>query len=177
MISTAFPLPCGFGKHASSGHIRCCQRAASERHPEICGCSLSQNFGSVDPGQSIRGRMFTRVGPEGRIMRPALAGAFAASFILAISAAAYADSTYEYYFSMRLGSLGGPQFVSASPTQSDTQSAAVPGCDGVTYYLTSADASALSSALTSGATVQLHRAPSGTAPPDAPVRCMVQASQ
>jgi hypothetical protein len=93
------------------------------------------------------------------------------------STAALAQSGTEYFFSMRLGSQSGPSFVAAVVAQGGAQTSAVTSCDGNTYYLASTDAATLSAALSAGATVQFHSAPSGTAPLNAPIVCMVQAGQ
>jgi hypothetical protein len=100
-------------------------------------------------------------------------------FCLAASSPGSADDPDDqiYFISMRAPSDVAPSFVTAGESSNGDQMVAFGGCDGVTYYLSQADSDAVSSALAAGETVQLHAAPDGTAPEDAPIVCLVQASQ
>jgi hypothetical protein len=103
-----------------------------------------------------------------------------ASLLLAASPI-LADNTAPaqvYFFSIRsITADQAPQFLQAIQTASADQATPVQGCDGNTYYLSDDDAASVNSAISAGDTVQLHTAAEGTAPQDASILCLVQASQ
>jgi len=94
------------------------------------------------------------------------------------AAGAMADGgANEYFVTLRVPQIDQtPRYVSASPTPSDGQSSPFAACDGNTYYLSTADAAAVSSAIEGEGTVQLQYAPQGTPPENSTVVCLIQAS-
>ena len=98
--------------------------------------------------------------------------------LVTVCGSAVADgSSNQYFIALRAPQVDlAPRYVAASPTQTDGQNSPFAACDGNTYYLTSSDAAAVSSALASDATVQLQIAPQGAAPQNSSALCLVQAS-
>jgi hypothetical protein len=85
--------------------------------------------------------------------------------------------TSEYFVALRIPQTDqAPRYVSASQTPSDGQTSPFTACDGNTYYLTAADATAVSSAIGSEGTVQFQFAPQGAPPENSTVICLIQAS-
>lgn len=70
-----------------------------------------------------------------------------------------------------------PRYVSLSLVATSDLTSTFSGCDGQTYYLSPADAATVTAAVAAHATVQLQTAPSGVAPEESSVICLVQASQ
>jgi hypothetical protein len=106
----------------------------------------------------------------------AAVGLFFFAFIAA-APAGQADGTNVFYVSMRGSTDPAPYYVQGYQTMSANQPTSVAACDGNTYFFADDDASAINSALASGATVQLHSAPEGTDPEASPITCLFQASQ
>lgn len=62
-------------------------------------------------------------------------------------------------------------FVLVVRTATAERATSVSGCDGATYYASTADAQTIASALASGKVVHLHRGASAQAPETTPIKC------
>jgi hypothetical protein len=97
--------------------------------------------------------------------------------LIATAPAGRADGASVFYVSMRGSADPAPYYVEGYQAMSANAPTSVAACDSNTYFFADDDASAVASALSSGATVQLHSAPEGTDPGAAPIICLFQASQ
>jgi hypothetical protein len=109
-------------------------------------------------------------------MRHVAASLFTCAIAWAVSSPVLADDPPSaiYFIAMRAPDVDPvPRFVSLSASATDSQSAAVTGCDGQTYYATPDDASVVSAALSNGNVVELASGPTGTAAQDSAVVCVM----
>lgn len=82
-----------------------------------------------------------------------------------------------YFFSMRAPDVDpAPRYVEAWSQSTDTLSAAIAACDGVTYYLAPDDLAVVNAALANQNSVELQTSPDGAAAESSAVVCLMQAS-
>lgn len=77
-----------------------------------------------------------------------------------------------HYVSMRsIATEATASFVLVVKTVTAERATSISGCDGVTYYATSADAQSVAAALANGEVVHLHRGTQGQQPQGMPIKC------
>lgn len=103
---------------------------------------------------------------------------FAAVLAAAIAGgSAAASESATYYISMRgLTVEAAATFVVVEAQASATRTAAIAGCDELTYYATPADAASVSAARAAGELVQLHRAGPGQTAQTSSIMCVLDAA-
>ena len=92
----------------------------------------------------------------------------------ALALPSLAADTGDYYLSMRnLTTETVPGFIAIKRTAAAPYTTALSGCDGRTYYATSANAATVAAARASGEVVQLHRAEAGQSPQQSVIVCLL----